>query len=101
MCKQFFVEARFKSHRCSEYSTKWFDGTWKSDVRVGRNITGKAGQVALNYLKDKHELETWKGNRGFEFDKLRIKVKRNRKIIFSLLQGKSMKKAKKEVGFKQ
>ena len=68
MCKQFFVEARFKSHRCSEYSTNWFDGHWKSDVRVGKSLVGKANDVALDYLTMKHELETWKGNRGSEFD---------------------------------
>ena len=51
----------------------------------------------MDYLTKKHELETWKGNRGYEFDTLRRKVKRNRKIIFALLEGKSMKKAKKEV----
>ena len=93
ICKQFFHGFSFQSHKCRllQYG---YQARLDND-RYVKKLDGKAEEVAEKYLLVKHELEIWNGHKGPEFEKLQIKTKRHRKIIFALLDGKSMKQAKK------
>ena len=88
-------EGRLRGHKCIEAARNNPYGN-ESAENIVIELDERASLSATKYLSTKHELEIWKSSRNVDYAKLKIKVKRLRTITFSLMDGKSMKQAKKQ-----
>ena len=97
LCENFMQKGRFPMHKCNEGQRHNAYGTHKTPTNFAMELNDRTSLAALKYIGAKHELEQWsKARRNADYDKQRIKVKRLRRITLSLMDGKSMKQAKKQ-----
>ena len=98
LCSCFMQSGTFEVHKCTQAVKNNPYTLHKTPKSIGIELNERTSAAAVKYLGAKHELEIWnKKSRDADFDKLRIRVKRLRKITFSLMEGKSMKQAKKVI----